>query len=92
MSFSDDPEAETPQPAPVPVPEGEKPTVAELAEKKGFLPQWRSSSGAGGERLLNPEFWKFNAVRAFKRWEDGTRVTEKEFDTAVAAVLSHETR
>lgn len=51
------------------------------AEQKGMLPQLVNTSM--GLRA-NPENWKFAAAKAFKGWAAGTRVSEQEFDEAVA--------
>jgi hypothetical protein len=91
--FHDDQGAETPveltaseQAA---LPQGESRSLADWGEAKGFLPQWASARGAGGEKRINPEFWKLGAVMAFKQWDLTTQVSEAALDAALAEVLTH---
>jgi len=76
-------------PAEPPTALAEKLTVEQWAERKGMLPQFpRSSATAFGLARPNPEYWKFAAVKAFKRWDDGVLLSEQEFDAAVAEMTS----
>jgi hypothetical protein len=73
-------------PAPVSIETG---TVESFGEKRGFLPQWLKAAGPGGERRINPEYWKVAAAMAFKKWSLSTQVTEADFDAAVTAIAGH---
>jgi hypothetical protein len=67
-------------------------TVTAWGEAKGMLPQWLSGGGPGGERRLNPEYWKLAAAVAFKKWELTAQISETDFDAAVADVQQHVSR
>jgi hypothetical protein len=56
-------------------------------ERKKLLPDFLP--GAGAERRMNPDYWKFAAAKALRRWSDGERVTEDVFDGAVAEAAGH---
>lgn len=59
-------------------------TVEIWAERKGFLPQFRGTTGPTSVvSSHNPEFWRFAAARAVSQWPIGAEVTEAEFDDAV---------
>jgi len=88
MSKNDWNEAPTPPPVPAEAP-AETSTVSAWGESKGFLPQWLGGSGPGGERRLNPEYWKLAAAVAFKKWELTEQVSEADFDAAVSEVQQH---
>lgn len=82
-------EAETPSPVTVERAAPETSTVEALGEKCGFLPQWLKARGPGGERRINPEYWKLGAAMAFKQWSLSTQVTEADFDGAVKEIDQH---
>jgi hypothetical protein len=67
--------------------DGKKPIEAWATEKK-FLPDFLPSAGTAIRRM-NPEYWKFAAAKALRRWSDGDWVTEKEFDAAVGEAEGH---
>jgi hypothetical protein len=62
-------------------------TIEAWAERKKLLPDFLP--GAAAERRMNPDYWKFAAAKALRRWGDGQRVTESEFDAAVAEAAGH---
>jgi hypothetical protein len=63
-------------------------TVEHWGAAKKLLPDFLPSVGTL-ERRLNPDYWKFRAAKALRQWPDGARVTEEEFDQAVAAAEGH---
>jgi len=65
----------------------DKRPIESWAEAKGMFPQEVRAYGVFGARSQNPEYWKFAAAGALKRWTDGQLVTEAEFDAAVAEML-----
>jgi hypothetical protein len=72
------------------VPTGEsKKALEQWGEQKGMLPRF-SRTGSGS--APNPEYWKFAAVRAFKKWGMDHELTEGEFDAAVAEALGQSYR
>lgn len=70
-------------------PEGQP--IEKWAEALGYLPEFKGNTSTGAA-IPNPEYWKFAAAKAFRRWEDGQVVTEADFDAAVEKVQQHETR
>jgi hypothetical protein len=64
-------------------------SMEEWAEKRRILPaQLRSAAGES----TNPDYWKLAAVKAFKRWTDGHRATEAQFDEALSEALGQSFR
>lgn len=60
--------------------------VEAWAEAKAMLPM-ELRGRASGAAAINPQYWKFAAARAIRRWQDGQQTTEAEFDAAVGEAL-----
>lgn len=66
--------------------EGQGTSVIAWAEQKKLLPQY------GRNGRLNPNYWKFEAVKASMRakgWQDDDLATEAEFEEALRSVEGH---
>jgi hypothetical protein len=73
-----------------PAPTGPSELALTWAEKKGMANRFGPASGEF--TVANPLYQDYAMARAGAGWADDTKVTEAEFDAAVAAVKTHEFR
>jgi hypothetical protein len=58
----------------------------ELAKAAGLLPQFMATGQPSRPMAQNKRFWLYRAICVRYRWNEHSRITQTEFETAVAAV------
>jgi len=58
----------------------------DLAKTAGLLPQFLATGQPSRPMAQNRKFWLYRAICVRWRWDQHTRMTQTEFDAAVAAV------